>query len=77
MRTAWTLMRAVTGYIRDDHALGEGMTDAIRYEIAWQYGDRMMMTALVKPARQIEAVWSEAAARITNAWSDRSPPTPA
>lgn len=39
------------------------MTEAIRYEKKWQYRGRMMMTALVAPARQIEAVWSEAADR--------------
>ncbi|MBB4088131.1 hypothetical protein [Sphingomonas carotinifaciens] len=39
------------------------MTEAIRYEMDWQYRGRMMMTALVAPARQIEAVWNEAVAR--------------
>lgn len=33
MGPAWTLMRAVSGYIRDDHALGEGMDEHARVHV--------------------------------------------
>ncbi len=42
------------------------MTEAIRYDTVWQYRGRMMMTALVEPARQIDIVCKEAAARADN-----------
>jgi len=37
------------------------MSDAIRYETQWQYQGRLMMTAIVSPAQQIDAVLSIAA----------------
>ncbi|MBB4088130.1 hypothetical protein [Sphingomonas carotinifaciens] len=33
MGPAWTVMRAVSGYIRDDHALGEGMDEQARAHV--------------------------------------------